>query len=127
MKLAVFLALTCAVAVFGADKARYDNYKVHTVVPKTDAQLAALEFMSGVEGYDFWSAIKGLNAKVDVMVPPHMAARFSEFLENNNMESSIMIADVQSAIEKQNPKISHRNTRAIDWESYFEIDEVSYN
>jgi len=127
MKLSLVL-LAVAVALCGAEVARYDNYRVYRVTPRADRNIMSLQLLQETNDYDFWSDISLVGRPVDIMVAPHLFSRFAEFMRDHNLEHFVMIENVQETINGVNPKahLGAMRNRAIDWNAYYPLEEIYY-
>lgn len=118
------LVLVAAVLVLAAgEKVRYDDYTVYRVLPADESQLA---FLRGLRKYHgdirFWKDARAVNAAADVMVSPKMKSRFTDWLEENSVEASVLIDNVQELINNQIPARGTREDFALD--EYHTIEEI---
>lgn len=114
-------------AVSSAEMVRYDNYTVYKLTPKTQAAVDALHNWEHHHhaDFNFWSPIKAVGDKVDVMVPPHQKLFLEQFSALNEIDNELMIENVQDIIDKE---VSTRSLRddTFGWNQYHTLDEVRY-
>ncbi|XP_063387059.1 zinc carboxypeptidase-like [Cydia fagiglandana] len=105
-KLLLFVLLVAATAC--AEPKSYEGYKVYKVVPKTADEVESLlkVKISGVS--EFWDESVDVNQIVKIMVSPAHEAEFIEILERDNIEATLVIDDVQRAIDDQIIPVSRR-------------------
>ncbi|XP_076248692.1 zinc carboxypeptidase A 1 [Calliopsis andreniformis] len=116
----IFIGL---VALAAAEKAKFDNYKVYRVVPRTEEQLAvvrSLEDMS--DSYSFWKDPSVVDNIVDVMVAPHKVPDFIQMMEKFEIEYETFINDVQTLIDNEKPAI--QPMAAFDLNNYHRLNEI---
>ncbi|ERL87559.1 hypothetical protein D910_04950 [Dendroctonus ponderosae] len=63
------------------------------------------------------------NVPVDILVPPKEAETFSRFLDDADIESSILNKNIQNAIDAEGFRPEAR-AGTFDWTSYHTFDEV---
>lgn len=103
---------------------RYDNYRVYKLTPHTPQALKQLKELEqfGSE-LDFWNEVRGLHMATDVVVPPKYLVQIENFINSSQIESELMIENVQSLIDHENVK---SKSLTLDWTAYYTLDEVSY-
>lgn len=100
MKVCGVLLLISLLGGSWAEKVKFNDYKVFTVKPETEDQLKALRNLENdsVASFDFWTSAKNVGQKSDIMVAPGQMDEFKTFLEENHLEASIKIEDVQKLV-----------------------------
>lgn len=94
----LMLSVLFAVLVFSAsaEKARFDNYRVYSVSVENEIQLRALKELSATsDSYNFWDEPRSIGSSVDVLVPPHKFAHFSEIVEKFNFQITLTNSNLQ--------------------------------
>ncbi|GLV20125.1 uncharacterized protein CBL_21339, partial [Carabus blaptoides fortunei] len=101
--------------------ARFDNYTVYRLTPKTDEQVLKLRQLetSGLN-FDFWQSPSFKNAPVDLMVPPHRHAQFAELIQALQIDTKQIIDNVQRLIDDSTPA---SKSGEFGWTSYHRLDE----
>ena len=70
-----------------------------------------------------------LGHPVDIMTPPHTQSELESVLQNNNIEYSVHVDDVQRLIDGQftqrRNKFERRDVDSFDYERYHTYEEVS--
>lgn len=123
MKL-LLVALGLCYAVL-ASKVRYDNFTVHRVTPAEESQVEALRKLEEFNtAYSFWTDVRGINAPVDIMVPPHLANDFQDFLSLQHLSSEVFIENVQERIDNEKPAVQSR--ASFGWTDYYRLDDVCF-
>lgn len=90
------LILCCFLAIVYAEKARFDNYRVFSLKVVNKEQLDVLYTIENdSDGYLFWNSID-IGRIVDIMVPPHKFAEFSELADAYNIEHTLKVDNVQT-------------------------------
>jgi len=115
---AVVVALCSSIAL--GEKARFDNYRVHTVKVTTEEQLTILQKLEEDNVYLFWSSPNGRD-EADIMVAPHQRSDFSELVEYLNIEHFIKIENVQKLIDDES---APGQTRNLGWTSYSTFEQI---
>lgn len=92
--LAIAVLVLCSSIALG-EKARFDNYRVYTLKVTTEEQLTALQGIEEGGKYEFWSPPTS-KTDVDIMVPPHKFAEFSDLVDYLDIEFSLKIENVQA-------------------------------
>ncbi|EFN74039.1 Zinc carboxypeptidase A 1 [Camponotus floridanus] len=115
---AIVLCTILSLAI--AQKARFDNYKVFSIIPTTEAQL---EILRGLEeiGFSFWEAPSFVGRNVDLMVAPHLLPDFYTIMIQNGVPYRLHIQDVQALIDETTPL--SRST-SFDFTNYHTLDEI---
>lgn len=117
-----FLCLLILSAAF-ANRATYDNYQVHRVLPDNQEQLNILKHLEDdPNGLSFWVGPSRIQKAVDIMVPPHILPRFNEILASLNLKSEVYISNVQHLIDTERPKV--RPTVDFGWTDYYTLEEI---
>lgn len=116
----LFVKIVLLTVVLAEEKIRYDNYKVYTVIPRDIQQIRILQ---NLDGYDFWSRMKGMGLPVDIMVPPELRRDFENVTYSNKIPVSVKINNVQEKIGRTTRK--RRSTfEKMHWYDYRNGDEV---
>ncbi|XP_063539379.1 uncharacterized protein LOC134748516 [Cydia strobilella] len=105
-KLLFFVLLIVAIAC--AEPKSYEGYKVYKIVPKTTDEVETLlrVKISGVS--EFWDESVDVNQNVKITVSPAHEAELIEILQRDNIEATLVIDDVQRAIDDQVSPVSRR-------------------
>jgi carboxypeptidase A len=124
MKLLICLAFLFLSA--GAEKARFDNYRLYSVQIENQDQYEAMKYLEEhSDSYDFFEPAI-LNGEAEILVPPHMYAHFDEISQNLNMKTKLTINNYQSLIDDEENAIRKRKATAfIDWDSYGTLAEIN--
>jgi len=120
-----FIALF-AVAVFAAEEKPFDGDKVYRIVPKTDGQLSALvEYLQGTEGLDVWAEPSQVGQNVDVHVPAKQTEEFEGFLNSIGVEYSLMIDNLEVALEEEEASNLQYWWGEFDYYRYNTYDDIA--
>lgn len=104
-------------------KVRYDKHQVFRVVPVDKEQLQALRNLEQEnQGLNFWASVRGLNMPVDIMVPPHLLRDFHSAVRRNNLNSDLIIPDVQNVIDSEKPAQQMRE--GYGWTDYYDLNDT---
>ena len=123
MRTLLSLLVVLAVSAF-AEKVRYDNFKVFSVNIEQESHLHVLQELQNEQGVDFWEPPVKVNTKVNVAIPPQQLENFQEIVSGANIQSKLLMENLQDVIDKQNPKRSGKAEGDFDWSSYHEVDEI---
>lgn len=126
MKLSIFGVLMI-LAVGSAQKIRYDNYKVFSVVIEDDTQLQVMQDLQNAQGVIFWEAPEYVKTKVHVAIPPQQIEHFEDVVGNANVLSKLEIENLQDLIDEESPKINERSAKNVEdfnWTAYHDVDEI---
>ncbi|XP_053687411.1 zinc carboxypeptidase-like [Sabethes cyaneus] len=118
--LAVILA--AGSSVIAAEKARFDNYRLYQVRIDNLEQLEVLQAIEQLgEGYNFWAEPVQLNSKVDLVVPPHKFAEFSELVDRHGLGAEMTVENLQKLFDDE----SRRTTKEdFGWNAYYTLDQI---
>merc|ERR1719339_747813 len=105
--------------------ASFKSYHEHTVLRTEKLSMEKTQILRDLQvrtNLDFWrDAYPGQAA--DIMVSDRDMAGLKDFLEKNNIESSVMVEDVQSLIEETRPRnMSAKGT--MDWDDYYPHEDL---
>lgn len=88
------LALLGLVAVATAAKS-YDNFKVYSIIPKSETQLQMLEDLKK-EGYEFWTEYLTVGNDARLMVSPAKNEEFVKYASSAGLNATVAITNVQA-------------------------------
>lgn len=92
----VLVVLLIAVNVIAIEKARFDNYRVYLIEVENDEQLQVLQKLeSHQDSLQFIMPPTINQTSVEVIVPPHKFADFSELCDKYQMKNEIKIENLQ--------------------------------
>lgn len=118
--------LICLAFLFltvGAEKARFDNYRVYSVEIENQIQYEAMKYLDeNSDSFDFWDP-PNLHHHTEVLVPPHMFANFEEISQRLKMKTKMIISNFQALIDEES-KPSKRKSAFVDWDAYASLDEI---
>ncbi|XP_061388451.1 zinc carboxypeptidase A 1-like [Musca vetustissima] len=127
------LSITFVLAILGlasvslALKARYDNYHVYQLQPKTAEQLELVKQLDGSrDSYIFLDAVHYVNSKIHVVVAPHRVPDFVKALENYSIAYELMETNVQAHLEDDIVANPNRRSDDYSWTEYHELEDT-YN
>lgn len=125
MRLLSFVVLGLAACLVAAEQARFDNYRVYSIVVETKEQLKMLKdieetsdsvspelFHKKIDStchwnlilnatflrniqYSFWESPGKISSTVELIVPPHKFAEFGEITKNFELKTRLNIEDLQ--------------------------------
>lgn len=117
----LLLLLPILISAF-AEKVRYDNFQVHKVVPKTQAQVEALRQLSdGLSGFSFWNEVHGIDHPVYIMVAPHLRINFKDMINLQGLNDEVTIDNVQALLDSAEPATEGK---AMEWTNYHRLTDV---
>lgn len=92
----VLVVLLIAVNVIAMEKARFDNYRIYSIGVENDEQLQVLQNLeSHQDSIQFIMPPTVNQTSVEVIVPPHKFADFSELCDKYQMKNQIKIENLQ--------------------------------
>jgi len=105
--------------------ASFKSYHEHTVLRTEKLSMEKTQILRDLQvrtNLDFWrDAYPGQAA--DIMVSDRDMAGLKDFLEKNNIESSVMVENVQNLIEETRPRnMSAKGT--MDWDDYYPHEDL---
>ncbi|KAF7271083.1 hypothetical protein GWI33_016043 [Rhynchophorus ferrugineus] len=126
MKLLVAVFIAVALEGSIAEKMRFDNHTLYRFTPNNKDLIDTLSNLeaSGDPGYNFFSPIRGQNVPVDLLVAPDRVQEFKTLLEQSNVQSELLVPDIQKLIDNENVK-SDRLSGSFDWRQYHTLDEIN--
>lgn len=91
------LALLCVFfAVVAAEKMRFDDNRVYSLVVTNEEQLGWLHRLEiDGDGFLFWNNI-AIGSNVDLMVAPHRLSEFEEISAQLGITSELKVENVQA-------------------------------
>ncbi|XP_059619301.1 zinc carboxypeptidase-like [Phlebotomus argentipes] len=119
------ILLICLAGVLGQEQVKFSDYRVFSVTPQSEDQLKALRKLEFevTPSFDFWASAKNVGQKADIMVAPGQMEDFKLFLEENNLEASVKIEDVQKLIDNERPAIAPRASD-MEWSDYHSLETI---
>ncbi|KAG7278991.1 hypothetical protein CRUP_001932 [Coryphaenoides rupestris] len=129
--LLVFAALSMAVLA----KDTFQGHQVLRIIAKDELQLSLLHDMESLETLqlDFWRGASVVNIPMDVRVPVFSLPTIKAHLEDNQIQYSVMIEDLQMLLDEEEEEMDstrrageHRNTDSFDYSRYHTIEEARF-
>lgn len=124
-------------------KRNYKGYKVYRVVLPTEDSVRRIMALEDEPGIEFWAdprlllRPRGLfvTSAADVMVAPTLASQVEDLFRQSRLLYSLLVADVQTAIAKENPIVpsfarsqlspsSSGGNHRLTWERYHRLDDI---
>ncbi|XP_060520819.1 uncharacterized protein LOC132698642 [Cylas formicarius] len=125
---AVLLLMVAVSGQLATAKVRYDNYKVYKLTPKDESALKALRELeqqsSDLTAFQFWSSAVKVGTPAELMIPPHMEDVIDNMFDSANVDSELVVSDVQALIDNENP-ISEEDDGFFEWRRYHTLDEIN--
>jgi len=109
--------LVAFVVAINSERRHYHGYKVIRTRPTTENDLDSLKALEN-EGVDFWMRPRNIGGYADIMVSPDSYSTINSILENQQMDSKVMIQDVEQLIENERTRLSTRQDKEMNWEEY---------
>uniref|UniRef100_A0A182WHJ4 Zinc carboxypeptidase A 1 n=1 Tax=Anopheles minimus TaxID=112268 RepID=A0A182WHJ4_9DIPT len=115
-----------AVAIEAAQVARYDNYPLYRVTPKSEEQLkvvAAMEHVS--DSLIFLETARKVGDRFDIIVAPHKLADFTETLEADYIPHELIDENVQRSFDEERIRLTNKRAKGtFDWNDYHSLEEI---
>ena len=107
----------------------YSGYQVLRVSVDNERHAAQLDKLQRNGDYDFWSNFIVIGKHVDVMASPQRLPSLHQWLSDNGMTWSVMVADVESLIQLEKIPAGNSSSKtdsrhSMDWTSYHPIEEI---
>lgn len=142
MKTLAFLVILISSQTIYCEKARFDNYRVYSIVIDDNEQLQVLQQLeNNPDGLSFMMPPTHNQSMIEIIVPPHKFAEFSELCEMFNMKKELKVENLQrfvlcslnkflilnkifycSLIDEEQPEVLSR--AAFGWKQYHTITEI---
>ncbi|KAI4499911.1 hypothetical protein M0802_005167 [Mischocyttarus mexicanus] len=107
-----------------AQKASFDNYKVFSVLPRTEPQLEVLRQIDNHNGFSLWNEPSLVNATVDIMVSPDKVAEFYELMGVLGTSYTKFIDDVQYLIDNEIPEGQNYAASGFNLNTYNTLADI---
>lgn len=93
----LFILILLEIIILSSDaKVSYENYKVYSVIPKTDEQVQVLiDLNKENNDLDFWSDVFNVDSDVRVMVSSKYDTEFIDYMKSVNIDVDLKITNVQ--------------------------------
>uniref|UniRef100_A0A2A4J213 Zinc carboxypeptidase A 1 n=1 Tax=Heliothis virescens TaxID=7102 RepID=A0A2A4J213_HELVI len=127
MNLTNFIFIFTILAVVSAVKKSYDGYSLYKIVPKDESEVNVLDEIKRKSLGEFWSDDFKVGFDTKVMVSPEKREEFVQYVTNENIEATVVISDVQAAIDRQlNPDIirSSESYLSYSWSEYHDLNAI---
>ncbi|KAL7038516.1 hypothetical protein ACKWTF_009593 [Chironomus riparius] len=112
------------VSVNGCEKARYDNYRVYELFIANQEQLDLLKQIDEYpDGYRIIEYPGTVNKDVQLIVPPHKFADFSELVHKFQIKSRLIITNLQEVLDNEQPNL--KRSSSFDWTRYWKLSEIN--
>ncbi|XP_058830777.1 zinc carboxypeptidase-like [Topomyia yanbarensis] len=124
MNLTVVLFVLALVATSAtlAEKARFDNYRLYRIAIENLEHLEVLQAVEQLgEGYNFWVEPVNVNSEVDLVVPPHKFAEFTELVERYGLQARLSVANLQQVFDDE---LRRTTKEAFGWNAYYTLEEI---
>ncbi|XP_055627088.1 zinc carboxypeptidase-like [Toxorhynchites rutilus septentrionalis] len=116
------IALVVAISVAGAEKARFDNYRVYRIRIENVKQLEVLQAIEQLgEGYSYWREPVNVNTEVDLVVPPHKFAEFGEVVEQHELPAELTVRNLQELFDAEQKRTAKQG---FGWNAYYTLEEI---
>ncbi|XP_022101126.1 carboxypeptidase B-like [Acanthaster planci] len=124
-----FILLAALLGLCPAEKKRYDGYKVLRVTPGDDFQLQSIVNLERMleDKVDFWASSHHIGKSVDLMVSPEDEHSVQALLDQQGLESTVWISDVQQLIDETTPEEREENIAGLAnfrYDRYHSFDDI---
>ncbi|KAL0280393.1 UNVERIFIED_CONTAM: hypothetical protein PYX00_001694 [Menopon gallinae] len=123
MKLLSIFAILYVIGAGSCEKARYDNYQVYSIKPRTPTEVYHLGELWKKDQFSFWNDPVDVNIPVDIMVAPHQRAQFEELLQEFKFDAKLSIPNVQALIDAEEAQ-QKTAPRGMEWKNYHTMKEI---
>ncbi|VVC88556.1 unnamed protein product, partial [Leptidea sinapis] len=122
--LAIYLFLVtfaCASAKF-----RFDNYTLYKILPENERHISLLRGLQEDARFDFWTDPSPLLNFVSVLSSPGYKHELENFLNENDIQFTISLPDVQDAISKEKIGSYVRSEpNSMRWDTYYKNEDIN--
>ncbi|XP_049277967.1 zinc carboxypeptidase A 1-like [Anopheles funestus] len=114
------------VAIEAAEMARYDNYPLYRVTPKSEEQLKVVAAMEQVsDSLIFLETARKVGDRFDIIVAPHKLADFTETLEADYIPHELIDENVQRSVDEESVRLMTKRARGpFGWNDFHSLDEI---
>lgn len=116
----LLLVALCIGSAFAA-QSRYDNYKVMSLLAKSEEQFEALKELESL-GYLYMDPPTVKDHPVDVVVPPHKFAEIEEIIANFELKSKVVTENLQELIDNEGR--SNLRANKMSWTEYHNLETI---
>ncbi|XP_037959652.1 zinc carboxypeptidase A 1 [Teleopsis dalmanni] len=121
---ALGLCLLAAFAVSSGERARYDNYRVYSVVASSVPELAVLKDLEGSsDSIIFLDYVHNINKDIKVVVAPHKIPDFLEIMGTKEIEYKLLETNLQQHFDNSDEQKTTRDS-SYGWTSYYQLDDT---
>nr|XP_049704872.1 zinc carboxypeptidase [Helicoverpa armigera] len=127
MNLTNIIFIFTILAVVSAVKKTYDGYSLYKIIPKDDSEVNVLEEIKQKNLGEFWSDDFKVGLDAKIMVAPEKRDEFVQYITNENIEATVAIEDIQTAINRQlNPDVirTSQSYLSYSWSEYHNLNAI---
>ncbi|XP_028897441.2 zinc carboxypeptidase [Zeugodacus cucurbitae] len=118
----VLAVLAILMAIVGATKVRYDNYKVFKIRTKSLEQQKLIENLAKEsKSFNLWHSGKG---EVHIMVSPQKFIQLQNYTQTFNLPLEVMVSNVQSLIDGEQISKATDNAHTFGWTRYYPLSAI---
>ncbi|XP_004521927.1 zinc carboxypeptidase [Ceratitis capitata] len=118
----VLASLATLLAVGGASKVRYDNFKVFKIRTKSVEQQKWIEKLaSDSKNFNLWHSG---NKEVHIMVNPQKLINLQNYTRSYSLPMEVMVSNVQSLIDGEQSTRSTDDTSSFGWTRYYPLSAI---
>ncbi|XP_039952665.1 zinc carboxypeptidase A 1-like [Bactrocera tryoni] len=128
LKFSLILALClAAVALNGAERARYDNYRVYRVTASNAAELAFLKNMEDTsDSLIFMEGVHSVDRDIEVVVAPHKIPDFLQAMGDHEIDYVLLENNLQAQLDQEDEVQIKGRADVYGWTAYQTLDDT-YN
>ncbi|TDG45328.1 hypothetical protein AWZ03_008229 [Drosophila navojoa] len=123
------LGLLATIGLSGAERVRFDNYRLYKANAENAEQLAVLKQLEGSsDSILFLDGVHIVGADVQMVVAPHKVPDVLEILGKAEIKYELQSKDFQKSMDEIDEKVAPkgRATSDYNWAQYYELDDT-YN
>ncbi|XP_028046670.1 zinc carboxypeptidase [Monomorium pharaonis] len=116
------IALFIIITGLAVAKVTYENYKLFSLVPASQAQLSILHLLKHDGSFNYWQEPSFINQEVDIMVPPHKLTEFTEILSIFKFSYTVKIENIQELVDKTIPQ---HPSKSFNFKDYHRFNKIN--
>ncbi|XP_050664216.1 zinc carboxypeptidase-like [Leptidea sinapis] len=121
LKYIFLVTFACASAKF-----RFDNYTLYKILPENERHISLLRGLQEDARFDFWTDPSPLLNFVSVLSSPGYKHELENFLNENDIQFTISLPDVQDAISKEKIGSYVRSEpNSMRWDTYYKNEDIN--
>ncbi|XP_017859820.1 PREDICTED: zinc carboxypeptidase A 1-like [Drosophila arizonae] len=119
--------LLATVGLNGAERVRFDNYRLYKANAENAVQLAVLKQLEGSsDSILFLDGVHLVGADVQMVVAPHKVPDVLEILGKAEIKYELQSKDFQKSLDEIDEKVAPKGRASSDynWAQYYELDDT---